>query len=156
MTKKVSIMVPGGKATAGPPVATILGPMGINVGQVVAQVNQKTKEFNGIKVKVILEIDTSKRQVVNMEVKPSVAAYIKKELGIQKGSGNPKEEKVGDLSLEKIIEIAKIKMPDMNAKDLKGAVLQVLGTCVSMGVTVNGEDPRVIQQKIKNGEIEVK
>jgi len=82
--------------------------------------------------------------------------YPIKELGIQKGSGNPKEEKVGDLSLEKIIEIAKIKMPDMNAKDLKGAVLQVLGTCVSMGVTVNGEDPRVIQQKIKNGEIEVK
>ena len=104
---------------------------------------------------MILKVDLDKRQVEDIIVKVPTSAYIKKYLNIEKGSSNPKEEKVGDLPLEKVIEIAKIKMEDMNCTSLKSAVLQVLGTCVSMGVTVNGEDPKEIQRKIKNGEIEV-
>ncbi|MEM3022204.1 MAG: 50S ribosomal protein L11, partial [Candidatus Bathyarchaeia archaeon] len=79
---------------------------------------------------------------------PSAAALIVKELGIEKGSGNPKAEKVGDISLESVRRIAEIKMADGYAKDLKGAMKEVLGTCLSMGVTVGGKDPREVQREL--------
>ncbi len=84
-----------------------------------------------------------------------MSALIKKELGIEKGSGNPKANKVGDLSLEKVKKIARMKIQDSLSPDLRAMVMEVLGSCVSMGVTVEGMDPKEVQEKIRKNEIKI-
>ncbi|MHC1586132.1 MAG: 50S ribosomal protein L11 [Candidatus Hecatellaceae archaeon] len=149
--KVVEALVSGGQATAGPPLGPALGPLGVNVPAIVAKINELTADFAGVKVpvKVIVDIETKEFEV---EVgTPPTVALIVKELGIEKGSGNPREEKVGNLTLEQVKKIAKIKLGQSYAKTLKSAALEVLGTCVSMGVTVEGKDPREVQREIKQG-----
>ncbi|MEM2869115.1 MAG: 50S ribosomal protein L11 [Thermoplasmata archaeon] len=150
MAEKIEVLVEGGKATPGPPLGPVLGPLGVNVVQVVAKINEKTKAFTGMKVpvKVIVEKDRS----FTIEVgSPPTSALIMKELGLEKGSGNPKASKVGNLSLEQAKKIAKMKEESMLGRDLKKAVKEVVGTCVSMGVTVEGRDPREVQKEIDEG-----
>jgi len=149
--KVVEALISGGQATAGPPLGPALGPLGVNVPAIVAKINELTADFAGVKVpvKVIVDVDTKEFEV---EVgTPPTVALIVKELGIEKGSGNPREEKVGNLTLEQVKKIAKIKLGQSYAKSLKAAALEVLGTCVSMGVTVEGKDPREVQKEIKEG-----
>ena len=149
--KTVKLLVEGGKATPGPPIGPALGPYGVNIAQVVKEINQKTKQFEGMKVpvKVIIDVKTRKWEV---EVgTPPTSALILRELGVEKGSGNPKEEKIGNLTFEQVKKIAKVKLGQSYAKTLKSAVLEVLGTCVSMGVTVEGKDPREVQREVKGG-----
>jgi len=155
MPQEVSIMVEGGKATAGPPLGPALGPLGINLGQVVKEINDKTKAFAGMQVpiKVIVDPETKKFEI--QVGKPPVSALLKKELGVETATGDSKAKKTGNLKLSQIKKIAETKMDNMNATTLKSAVLEVLGTCVSMGITVEGKDPREIQAKIKSGEIEI-
>lgn len=155
MPQEVSIMVEGGKATAGPPLGPALGPLGINLGQVVKEINEKTKAFTGMQVpvKVIVDPDTKKFDI--QVGKPPVSALLKKELGVETATGDSKSKKTGDLKLEQIKKIAQTKMDNMNAASIQAAVLETLGTCVSMGITVEGSDPREIQRKIKSGEIKI-
>lgn len=156
MTERVlTLLVEGGKATVSPALGSTLGPMGIPAPKVVAEINKATAKYAGmvVPVKVIINLATKEFRV---EVgTPTTSALIKKELKIEKGAKEAGKEIVGDISLQKVIEIAKTKLPEMNDKDLKGAVLQVLGTCVSMGVTVDGKDPREIQRAIKKGDIQI-
>lgn len=149
--KEIEVLVSGGQATAGPPLGPALGPLGVNVLQVVNRINELTKPYSGMKVsvKVIVDLETKGFEVIVGT--PSAAALIVKELGIEKGSGSPKAEKVGDISLESVKRIAEIKMADSYAKDLKGAMKEVLGTCLSMGVTVEGKDPREVQRELDRG-----
>ncbi len=151
----LTFLVEGGKATPGPPIGPALGPLGIPAPKVVAEINKATAKYAGmvVPVKVIINPVTKEFRI---EVgTPPTSALIKKELKLEKGAKEAGKEIVGNISLQKIIEIARTKLPEMNAKDLKGAVLQVLGTCVSMGVTVDGKDPREIQKAIKAGEIQI-
>ncbi len=155
MKEKIEALIEGGKATPGPPLGPKLGPLGVNVGKLIADINNATKDFAGMKVPVIIEIDTDTK---TWEIKvgtPPTSQLILKELGVEKGSGKPNEEKVGDLKLDQIIKIAKIKKNDIGAKTLKAAVKTVLGTCVSVGVTIEGMDPREVQKKIDAGEISI-
>jgi large subunit ribosomal protein L11 len=151
MTKvTIPAMVEGGKASAGPPLGPALGPMGVNVNNVIAEINKKTKDFEGltVPVKVIINKDDKSFEI---EVgSPPVSALIKKEVGVKAGA-KIKGEKVGDLSLAKAISIAKSKMDGSLAKNVKSAVKQVLGTCVSMGVTCEGKDPREMIKEIDEG-----
>jgi len=151
----IEVLVEGGKATPGPPLGPALGPLGVNVAQVVKAINEATKEFEGMKVPVKVIVDVATRQFEIEVGLPPTSALILKELGIEKGSSDPKRDKVGDLSLEQIIKIAKIKKQSMLSYTLKNAVKEVLGTCVSMGVTVMGKDPREVQRMIDAGEIEI-
>ncbi|MCD6156863.1 MAG: 50S ribosomal protein L11 [Euryarchaeota archaeon] len=151
----IEVLVEGGKATPGPPLGPALGPLGVNVAQVVKAINEATKEFEGMKVPVKVIVDVATRQFEIEVGLPPTSALILKELGIEKGSSDPKRDKVGDLSLEQIIKIAKIKKQSMLSYTLKNAVKEVLGTCVSMGVTVMGKDPREVQRMIDVGEIEI-
>jgi len=151
----IEVLVEGGKATPGPPLGPALGPLGVNVAQVVKAINEATKEFEGMKVPVKVIVDVSTRQFEIEVGLPPTSALILKELGIEKGSSDPKRDKVGDLSLEQVIKIAKIKKQSMLSYTLKNAVKEVLGTCVSMGVTVMGKDPREVQRMIDVGEIEI-
>ena len=150
--KVVELLISGGQATAGPPLGPALGPLGINIMLVVNKINELTKDYAGMKVPVKVAVDVENKEFEVTVGVPTAAALIVSELKVEKGSGTPNTAKVGDLSMEQIIRIAKIKRPELLAPDLKSAVKEVLGTCVSMGVTVEGKDPREIQKEIDQGE----
>ncbi len=154
MPQVVEVLVPGGKATPGPPLGPVIGPLGLNVKQVVDRINEATKDFDGLPVPVKIIAKEDKTFDVEVGI-PPVSALIKKELGIEKGSKATGREYVGDLKLEQIVKIAKIKQKQMLSYDLKSAVLEVLGTAVSMGVKVEGKHPKELQQEIKQGKIEI-
>jgi len=149
--KVVEALVSGGKATAGPPLGPALGPLGVNVMAIVNKINELTHDFSGIKVpvKVIVDVETKDFEI---EVgTPPTVALIVKELGIEKGSGKPNVEKVGNLTMEQVKKIAKVRMGKSYAKTLKAAAKEVLGVCVSMGVTVDGKEPKEVQKEIDAG-----
>ncbi len=149
--KTFSFMVDGGKATGGPPIGPSLGPTGLNIMMVINKINELTKDFEGMKVpvKVIADPETKEFEV---EVGvPTTTALIVKELHLEKCSSNSKAEKVGDLSIEQAIKIAKTRYPLSVARSLKSCLKEILGTCVSIGVTVTGKDPREVQKEIAAG-----
>jgi len=150
--KTVDALVPGGQATAGPPLGPALGPLGVNVLAIVNKINEVTKSFAGMKVPVKITVDVETKEFEVVVGTPTTSALIVSELGIGKGSGNPKTEKIGNLSLEQVIRISRVKHHELLARDLKAAVKEVLGTCVSMGVTVENKDPREVQREINEGE----
>lgn len=149
--KVVEALVSGGKATAGPPLGPALGPLGVNVLSIVNKINELTSSYSGMKVPVRITVDTETKEFeVNVGV-PTTSALIISELGIKKGSGKPNTEMVGDLTLPQIIKIAKMKKEQLLAKDLKSAVKEVLGTCFSMGVTVEGKSAKEAQEAVSAG-----
>jgi len=149
--KIVEALVNGGQANAGPPLGPALGPLGVNVLAIVDKINEITKEYSGMKVPVKISVDTENKEFEVTVGTPTTSALIISELGVEKGSGVPNTEKIGDFSLEQAIRIAKLKSGNILARDLKAAVSEVLGTGVSMGVTVEGKDPREVQKEINEG-----
>lgn len=149
--KVVEALVSGGQATAGPPLGPALGPLGVNVLAIVNKINEETESYAGMKVPVKIVVDTETKGFEVSVGIPTTAALIVKEAGIQKGSGTPNTEKVGNLSLEQAVEIARVKRPSLLARSLRAAVKEVVGTCVSMGVTVDQKDPKILLQEIEEG-----
>ena len=149
--KIVDALVNGGQATAGPPLGPALGPLGVNVLAIVNKINEITKDYSGMKVPVKISVDTDNKEFEVTVGTPTTSALLVSELGVTKGSGVPNTEKIGDLSLEQIIRIAKVKSNDVLARGLKAAASEVLGIGVSMGVTVEGKDPREIQKELNDG-----
>ena len=149
--KQVEALLNGGEANAGPPLGPALGPLGVNVLQIVNRINELTKAYAGMKVpvRVVVDVDTKEFEVDIGT--PTTSALIVKELGIQKGSGNPKTEKVGNLTMAQIAKIGEMKMPSSYAKSKKTAAKEVMGTCVSLGITIEGRDPRELQKELDQG-----
>ncbi len=152
--KIVDLLVSGGQATAGPPLGPALGPLGVNTMAVVTKINELTKDYAGMKVPVKVAVDVEDKTFEVTVGTPTASALIVSELKIEKGSGTPNTEKVGDLTMEQIVRIAKVKQPQLLASTLKNATKELLGTCVSMGVTVEGKDPREVQNEIDEGNYE--
>ena len=154
-SQTVEALVAGGKATAAPPLGPALGPLGVNIGQVISDINKKTAVFNGMQVpvKVIVDMDTKK-----FDIKigtPPASALILKEAGIEKGSGNPNTEKVADVVIEQIIKIAKMKESNLLGNDLKAKVKEIIGTCNSMGILVEGKPAREAIKEVNEGKYDV-
>ena len=149
--KIVESLVSGGQATAGPPLGPALGPLGLNILAVVNKINELTKDYAGMKVPVKISVDVENKTFEVTVGTPTASALIVSELKIEKGSGTPNTQKVGDLTMDQVIRIAKIKKPELLASDLKAAAKEMLGTCVSMGVTIEGKDPREVQNEIDEG-----
>lgn len=149
--KTVEALVSGGQATAGPPLGPTLGPLGINIMAVVTKINELTHDYAGMKVPVKIVVDTEDKTFEVIVGTPTASALLVAELKIEKGSGTPNSVKVGDLSVEQIVRIAKIKRPELLAKTLKGAAKEMMGTCISVGVTIEGKDPREVQKEVDNG-----
>jgi len=149
--KVVEALVSGGQATAGPPLGPALGPLGVNVLAIVNKINEITKHYAGMKVPVKIIVDPETKEFEVNVGTPTTSALIISELGVEKGSGTPKTEKIGNLSLAQILKIAKMKHVELLARNLKAAVKEILGSCVSMGVTVEGADPREAQKEIDEG-----
>lgn len=136
----VEVLVEGGKATAAPPLGPALGPLGVNIGKVVAEINQKTASFKNLQVPVKVVIDTETKEFTISVGTPPTSQLIKKEAEIDKGSSNPKDEKIADLKIEQVIKIAKMKEDSLTGKTVKDKVKEVVGTAGSMGVMVEGMD----------------
>ncbi len=149
--KIVEALVNGGQATAGPPLGPALGPLGVNVLAIVNKINEITKDYSGMKVPVKISVNTENKEFEVSVGTPTASALLVSELGVTKGSGAPNTQKIGDLSMEQMVKIAKMKGADVLARDLKAAVKEILGTSVSMGVTVEGKDPRAVQKEIDEG-----
>jgi len=150
--KQIEALLAGGQATAGPPLGPILGPLGVNVLQIVNRINDLTKAYAGMKVPVKVTVDVETKQFEVEIGTPTTSALIVKELGIEKGSGTPKTQKVGNLTMEQIIKIAQMKSPNSYANSLKGVVKEVVGTCGSLGVTVEGKEPKEVVSEINQGQ----
>ncbi len=156
MTETIEALVEGGKATAGPPLGPALGPLGVNIMEIINTINDKTKEFNGMKVPVKVIVDPkTKKFEVNVGTPPA-ASLILKELGAEKGSGAPSSHKIGDLTVDQAIKVAKMKYDNLLGKELKHKTKEIIGTCVSLGVTVEGKKPQEIQKLIDDGEFDSK
>lgn len=149
--EKIEALIDGGKATAAPPLGPALGPLGVNIGKVIAEINKKTESFKGMKVPVIVIVDSETKEFQIEIGTPPASQLIKKELGIQKGSGMPNVEKVANLSIEQAIKVAKMKISSMFVSTLKSAVKSIIGSANSMGILVEGKLPTETIKDINAG-----
>ncbi len=147
----IKLLVEGGSMKPGPAVAQQLGPMGINMGQVISDVNDATKEFKGMEVPVVLDVD-AKTKTFAIEVKsPSVSALIKKEIGLEKASGERLKVQSGNMAIEQVISVTKQKFSNMLANEFIDALNSVIGSCMSMGLLIENKDPKEILEEIREG-----
>jgi len=148
---QVKLLVEGGDMKPGPALSQKLGPLGVNINQVIQKVNEATKDFKGLKVPVELDIDSSTKEADVSVFSPPVSELLKKELEIEKGSGDKKKIQVANASIEQIISVAKTKLPTMLSKDLKAAVKTVVGSCVSLGILIENKPAIEIEKEIEQG-----
>lgn len=146
----IKLLVDAEDMKPGPAIAQKLGPLGINIGKVIQEVNNATKKFSGLKIPVELDINAKTKNFQIKVFSPPVAELIKKELGVEKASGS-KKLRTGNLSIEQIIKIAKTKLPNMLSRNLKSAVKSVIGSCVSLGVLVENKEAKEIEGLIEQG-----
>jgi large subunit ribosomal protein L11 len=151
MAGTIEVLVPGGQANPGPPLGPELGPTPVDVQAVVNEINDQTAAFDGTEVPVTVEYEDDGSFEIEVGVPPT-AELVKDEAGFETGSGEPHEEFVADLSVDQVKQIAEQKLPDLLSYDLKGAAKEVVGTCVSLGVTIEGENPRDFKEKIDSGD----
>lgn len=155
MTMTIQLLIEGGKATPGPPLGPALGPMGVNAKAVVDEINKKTKEFEGLKVPVSVIVDPSTKKFEIIVGTPPVSALIVKEIGIEKGAKGEAnvqgKEIVGNITIDQVLKIIKMKKEVSLSKNTKNAVKEVLGTCLSMGVTVEGKSPKEVIKEVNAG-----
>ena len=152
MTETIKALVEGGKASAGPPLGPALGPMGVNIMQVINTINDKTKNFQGMKVPVTVIIDPKTKEFEIEVGTPPAASLILNELGAEKGSPSPTRHKAGNLTMDQVVKVAKMKTDSLLGAALKQKSKEIVGTCSSMGVTVEGKNPKDIQKAIDNGD----
>lgn len=148
----VEVLVEGGSATPGPPLGPAIGPLGINMMQVVEEINNKTADFKGMKVPVKIIVDSSTKEFEIEIGTPPTTALVMDELNVEKGSHEPGSEVAADLSVEQAFKIARMKYVALLANDYKAATKEVMGTCVSMGINVDGKDARDAQKALDAGE----
>jgi len=151
MSDTIEVLVPGGQADPGPPLGPELGPTPVDVQSVVQTINDETAAFDGTEVPVTITYEEDGSFEIDVGVPPT-AELVKDEAGFETGSGTPQEEFVADLSVDQVKQIAEQKQSDLLAYDLKNAAKEVVGTCTSLGVTIEGENPREFKAKIDAGE----
>ncbi|HKR57438.1 MAG TPA: 50S ribosomal protein L11 [Candidatus Nitrosopolaris sp.] len=152
--KSISALVSGGEASAGPPLGPALGPMGVNVLQVVNTINEKTKDFPGMKVPVKVDVDSDTKQFTVTVGIPPTAALLIKEAGVTKGSGTAGTSYAGNISMESAVRIAKMKIDSSYSYDLRGGVKEIIGSCLSIGLTVEGKPAKQVYSNLSDVEYE--
>ena len=149
--QRVSSLVTGGGASAGPPLGPALGPLGVNIMQVISAINEKTKEFEGMKIPITVVVNTDTKEY-DIEVGiPSAAALIMKEANINKGSGASGTEWVGDITIDSVIKVAKAKLESSYTSSLKSITKTIIGTCMALGVKIDGKTPKEMTAEINDG-----
>lgn len=148
---QIKLLIDAGQMKPGPALSQKLGPTGMNVNQIITKVNESTKKFEGMKVPVEVNIDIPTKNIEVIVSSPPASGLLKKELKIEKGSGNPVKTKVGNLSIEQVISIAKSKHPNLLSRTLKSAVKEIVGTCVTLGVLIESKSPAEVEREIDAG-----
>lgn len=133
--KKIKLQIPGGKATPAPPVGTVLGPAGVNIGDFVSKFNEQTRDQMGVIIPVEMTVYDDRTFTFVLKVSP-MSRLILKAAGVEKGSGKAPMSKVGSITKAQVTEIAETKMPDLNAGSLEAAERMVEGTARSMGISI--------------------
>jgi large subunit ribosomal protein L11 len=151
MAETIEALVPGGQADPGPPLGPELGPTPVDVQAVVQEINDRTEAFDGTEVPVTIEYEENGSFSIEVGVPPT-AELIKDEAGFETGSGEPQTDFVADLSVEQVRTLAEQKRSDLLAYDLKNAAKEIVGTCVTLGVTIEGNDAREFKERIDEGE----
>jgi large subunit ribosomal protein L11 len=155
MADVVEVLVPGGKANPGPPLGPSLGPLGINIKKVVDEINAKTKEFNGMTVPVKISVGANKTFTVEVGTPPT-SALVLAEVGVSKGSGTPNTVQVGNMTMDQVLAVVAKKKGAFLSYTKKNAAKEVIGTCVSMGVTIEGKKAKDIYADINAGKYDDK
>ncbi|QLH08419.1 50S ribosomal protein L11 [Candidatus Nitrosotenuis sp. DW1] len=150
-TQSVSALVTGAQASAGPPLGPALGPLGVNIMEIIQAINDKTKDFEGMKVPVTVNVNTKTKKWEVIVGIPSAAALLLKEAGIQKGSGTSGSTWVGDIKVESIVKVAKAKLEKSYASSLKSVAKEVVGTCLPLGIKIEGKTPKEFTAEINAG-----
>ena len=151
MAGSIEVLVPGGQVNPGPPLGPELGPTPVDVQAVVQEINDETAAFDGMEVPVTVDYEDDGAFEIEVGVPPT-AELIKDEAGFDTGSGEPQEEFVADMTVEQIKTVAEQKQSDLLAYDLKNAAKEIVGTCTSLGVTIEGNDPREFKDRIDDGD----
>jgi large subunit ribosomal protein L11 len=152
--KTVEAMVAGGKASAAPPLGPALGPLGLNIGMVISEINKKTAAFSGMQVPIKIIVDESTKEFTITVGTPPISSLIFKEANIEKGSGKPNKDKVADVRIEQIIKVAKMKEDSLLGKTLKQKVKEVIGSCVSAGILVQGVEAKKATELVNAGKFD--
>lgn len=147
----IKLLVEGGDMKPNPTISQKLGPLGINIGKVIQDVNKTTSNFKGMKVPIELDINVKTKNFSVNVFSPPTSELIKKEIGIEKGSGDGKKLKVGNLAIEQVIKVAKIKSPSMTASNFKAAVRSVVGSCTSLGILIENKEAKEVEKEISQG-----
>ena len=150
---ELKVMVDGGHASAGAPLGPALGPTGVNIGEVVAKINEKTASLAGMKVPVTIKINKNKTFDIEVGL-PPISALIKKESKAVKGAANPKTDVMGNLTMKQVVQIAKTKYDKLNAVSMKKCAKEVIGSCDSMGITIEGMNARAAQKAVEEGKFD--
>ncbi len=150
--KTFNFIVSGGEATGGPPIGPALGPLGLNIMAIVNKINEETAEYKGVKVPVDVTIDTDTKRFTVKVGMLSTYALVTQALGIQKGSQTPNTDYVGDLTFDQLLNIAQRKREGLLSASLKSAVREILESCQSMGVTIEGRPAGEMQTLVSSGE----
>ena len=149
--QKVSSLVTGGAASAGPPLGPALGPLGVNIMEIIKAINDRTRDFEGMKIPITVSVDTDTKEYEIEVGIPSSSPLIMKEAGIKKGSGASGSEWVGDITLDAVLKIAHTKIDSSYASSLKSVTKTIIGTCLALGVKVEGKSPKEITNEINSG-----
>jgi large subunit ribosomal protein L11 len=147
----IKLLVEGGNMTPGPAVAQQLGPMGVNMGKVISDVNEATQEFKGVTLPVHLTINAETKKVSIKVLSPPTSELIKKELGIEKASAARLKQRVGNFAIEQVISVAKAKHDSMLSNDFMATLKSILGTCQALGVLVENKEIKEVLEEIKEG-----
>ncbi|MHA1775269.1 MAG: 50S ribosomal protein L11 [Promethearchaeia archaeon] len=148
---EVAALVEGGKASGGPPIGPAVGPTGVPIKDVVDAINEKTKDFKGLKVPVTILVNPEDKSFEIKVSTPMASALLLKELGVAKGSGEPTTDFIGDLPFSAILKIARMKQDSLNALNMKTRAKTIIGTAFSCGIKIDGKTAREILQEIDNG-----
>jgi len=151
MAETIEVLVSGGNANPGPPLGPALGPLGINIKDVVEKINALTKDYEGMQVPVKLVVEDDKSFKIEVGTPPA-SSLILSELKLEKGSGTPNSEYVGDLTMDQAVKVARMKKTSTLAINLKTAVKEVVGSCRSLGITVDGKSAKDVTAAIEAGE----
>ena len=147
----ISALVTGGEASSGPPLGPSLGPMGVNIMQVIGSINEKTIEFKGMKIPVTVSVDSdTKKWEIEVGI-PSASALLLTEAGLQKGSGTSGTEWVGEVTVDSIAKVANVKLESSYATSLKSVAKQIVGTCGSLGIKIDGKTPKEFTTEMNEG-----
>ena len=153
MSKKetIEILVEGGKAKADASMAQKLGPMKINIQEVLRTINEKTNSFGGMKVPVQITVDPETKEFEISVGTPPISELIKKELNLDKGSSFPNKDKVANVGIEHVIKFAKMKESSILHNSVKSVVKTVIGSCNSLGILIEGKEAKEINKDIDEG-----